>query len=458
VGLTYWFSWFGGGSVPGGYSVLTPLISVLLGSVLLGAVATAAIAPLCWRLAQGSGHPLAATWVATITTGASLWSGRIPFAVGTAVSIGALMAVRDDRRWLAALLTALTVLLSPVSGAFIAIGLTGLALYSRTRRAISLTTIGAAVLSLAVVAVVFGAPGPEGFAASNAALTAGALLMLLAARPPKYLATVIVLSIAACPLIVMVPNGMGSNFQRFVWICLPVAVVATAGVRLLVALIAGGLAVVSGVTGTVDDLQVARSPISSPAYYAPLARELDAIPAMANYRLESVPDGAHTASYALLGHAMLARGYETQADNAFNAVLKSTTDLNAVTFKIWLDNNAVGYVAIGKTAIHPSPEFTLVSKGNLSYLKPVWSGTDWTLYRVDNPTPIVAAPATIIDAEQSRLEISIPTPGSIPIRVRWSRFLAVNPPKGVLGATLANDDAGWTILTAPAAGVYVLHG
>jgi hypothetical protein len=256
----------------------------------------------------------------------------------------------------------------------------------------------------------------------------------------------------------MVPNGMGSNFQRFVWICLPVAVVATSGVRLLVALVAGGLAVISGVAGTVDDLRVARSPLSSTAYYAPLAQELDSIPEMTNYRLEAVPDGAHTASYALLGHAMLARGYETQADNAFNAVLKSTTDLNAVTFKIWLDNNAVGYVAIGKTAILPSPEFTLVSKGNLNYLKSVWSDADWTLYRVDNPTSIVGAPATIVDAEQSRLEVSIPSPGEVPIRVRWSRFLAVTPPKGVLRATLAKDGAGWTILTAPAPGNYVLHG
>ncbi|MDP9093414.1 MAG: hypothetical protein M3N95_10885 [Actinomycetota bacterium] len=458
VGLTYWFSWFAGGSTPGGYSVLTPLISVLLGSVMLGAIATASIAPLCWWLARGSGHPLAATWIATITAGASLWSGRIPFAVGTAVSILALIAVREDRRWLAALLTALTVLLSPVSGAFIAIGLTGVAVYSRPHRTISLTTIAAAVASLVVVAVVFGAPGPEGFTASNAALTAGALVLLLAARPPKYLASVIVLSILACPLIVAVPNGMGSNFQRFVWICLPVAVVATARVRLLAALVAGGLAVISGVTGTVDDLRVARSPLSSPAYYAPLARELDSIPAMTNYRLEAVPDGAHTASYALLGHAMLARGYETQADNAFNAVLMSNADLNAVTFKIWLDNNAVGYVAIGKTAIHPSPEFNLVSKGNLGYLSSVWSDADWTLYRVENPTSIVAAPATIIDAEQSRLEVSVPDPGPIPIRIRWSHFLAVTPPKGVLGATLAKDSAGWTILTVPTAGTYILHG
>src|SRR5258708_31234984 len=43
VGLTYWFSWFGGGSTPGNYSVLIPFVSTLLGAALLGALATAAI-------------------------------------------------------------------------------------------------------------------------------------------------------------------------------------------------------------------------------------------------------------------------------------------------------------------------------------------------------------------------------------------------------------------------------
>ena len=32
VGLTYWFSWFGGGSTPGNYSVVTPYLSAYLGT------------------------------------------------------------------------------------------------------------------------------------------------------------------------------------------------------------------------------------------------------------------------------------------------------------------------------------------------------------------------------------------------------------------------------------------
>jgi hypothetical protein len=458
VGLTYWFSWFGGGSTPGTYSVLTPIVSALLGAAVLGWVATVAITPLCWRLVRGSRCPLAATWIATLTAGLSLWSGRIPFALGTAISIAALIAVRDQRRALAVICTVGAVLASPVSGAFIALGLTGSLLFARSHRAISAITILTAAISLGVVAAVFGTPGPEGISPDQALAMALALGLLLLARPPKYVAVVIVVSLAACPLLLAVPNGLGSNFQRFVWICLPVAVTATTGRRLPAAVIASMLAVGSGALATMHDVAIALAPMSSQAYYAPLAHELDAIAALATYRLEPIPDGTHTSAYALLGHAMLARGYETQTDNTLNKVLMSPATLNAVTFKIWLDNNAVGYLAVPKRSLHPNAEYNLVAAGHLGYLKPTWVGSDWTLYRVTNPTPIVPPWAKILDADQSNMIIDIDRSGTLPIRVRWSKFLTVDGPGETPAPDLDNDGHGWTVLTAPSPGRYVLHG
>jgi hypothetical protein len=458
VGLTYWFSWFGGGTTPGDYSVLTPIVSTLLGAALLGALATVAITPLCWRLVRGSNYPLAATWVATVTAGFNLWSGRIPFAVGTAASVAALIAVRSKRRIFAAMWAVLTVLTSPVSGAFIAVGLVGTLLYSRSLRTVSATTILTACVTLGVVGAVFGTPGPNGFSGGQALVTELALLLLLTSRPPKYLRAVILLSVIACPVLVAIPNGMGTNFERLVWICLPVAVVATAGRRLPLAACASALAVVWGAQITVHDVAVAGAPMSSVSYCAPLAAELDRIPALTTYRLEAVPDGTHTAAYALLNHAMLARGYLTQADNALNAVLWSRANLNALTYRIWLDNNAVGYVAIGKTALIHNPEYDLVSRGRLPYLTQVWSNANWTLYRVASPTPIVGPPASIRDADQSQMTIDVPVAGPLPVRVRWSKFLTADAPGHAPGATVSDDGYGWTILTAPVPGQYVLHG
>ncbi|HET9117472.1 MAG TPA: hypothetical protein VFN75_05230 [Pseudonocardiaceae bacterium] len=458
VGLTYWFSWFGGGSAPGSYSVLAPYLSTLFGAAGLGALATVAITPLCWWLLRGASHPVAATWAATITTGFSLWSGRIPFALGTAVSLAALIAVRSRRPGVAAGWAVLTVLVSPVSGAFLALGLLGTALHSRTHRTISVTTMLTATVSLGAVGLIFGMPGPEGFTALQALLSVVALSLFLLTGPPAYLRTVILISIAICPLLVLIPNGMGSNFQRLIWICLPVAVIATGTRRLLTVLLPTCLAICSGTIGTVQDLGVARDVTSSPAYYAPLARELDTIKDLTNYRLEAVPDGTHAAAFTLLGHAMLARGYETQADNALNAVLMSTKDLNAVTYKIWLNNNAVGYVAIDHAGIYPNPEYNLVAKGHLPYLIPVWTNPDWTLYRVANATPIVAPPARILDADQSHLTIEAPQAATIPVRVRWSRFLTATGPVAAPAAKLTADGQGWTLLTVAEPGRYVLHG
>ena len=457
VGLTYWFAWFGGASTPGSYSVLIPFASALIGAALLGALATAAITPLCWHLARGSRYPLAATWVATATAGLSLWSGRIPFAVGTALSVTVLIAVRDQRRTMAAAGAALTVLASPVCGAFVALGLLGTLVCNRSHRTISALTILTAGTALGVLGVVFGAPGPEGFTITQALAAGLALLLFLAARPANYLQTVTVVSLMACPLLVAIPTGMGSNFLRFVWIWLPVAVVATARQRLPVTALAVALAVLSGALGTAHDVAVARSPMSSVSYYAPLAAELDHLPALTSYRLEAVPDGTHTSAYALLNHAMLARGYLTQTDNALNAVLMSRAKLNAVSYKIWLDNNAVGYVAINNTTLDPSPEYSLVSSGHLPYLTQVWANINWKLYRVANPTPIVGPPARIRDPDQGELTIDVAKPGTLPIRVRWSKYLTADPPTNIK-ATITNDGHGWTTLTAPTPGLYVLHG
>ena len=59
---------------------------------------------------------------------------------------------------------------------------------------------------------------------------------------------------------------------------------------------------------------------------------LDHTPGIDNYRVETVPDGVHVAAYALLGHVQQARGFETQADNAYDSILSSPT-LDATSYR-----------------------------------------------------------------------------------------------------------------------------
>jgi len=255
-------------------------------------------------------------------------------------------------------------------------------------------------------------------------------------------------------VVAAVLNGIGTNFERFTWLCLPVAVIATAQVRAHWAALTAGVALVCSVVGTAHDLYVAAKPMSSETYLRGLIAELDQTPGLTTYRLEVVPDGTHVAAYALLNHAMLARGYETQADNAQDAVLTSS-HLDAAAYRQWLDTNAVGYVAIDHVTLKGGPEDQLVRSGDLPYLRPIWSDAHWLLYKVTAPTPIVAPPARMTDADQAEIVITTPQAGRVPIRVHWSRFLQVDGPAD---ARLSQDPTGWTVLETQTPGRYVISG
>ena len=457
VGLTYWFSWFGGGSTPGNYSVLTPLLSAYVTAEVLCALATVAIPLLCMALFRTSEHRVAATAVAALTASANLWSGRVPFLFGAAVGLGALIAVQRRKTAAAVLLSWLSILASPVTGAFLAIGLAGAYLSYKEYRRISLVTIVAIGAGLAVVGLAFGAPGPEPFSGELKLELVGGLLLLLLARPPVWVRSTIWLSVIATFVLAAFPNGLGSNFSRLVWFCLPVLVVGLSRLRLWVLMLLVMPLLVAGWHGTVVDLNNAGKPIARVAYYQPLAAQLDTITGLKNYRVEVVNHGGHAAYDALLNHALLARGWETQADNALNKAITQST-LDAITYKVWLDNNAVGYVALPAASVNSYSEYDLVALHAPSYLRLVWHTDDWKLYRVVDPTPIVAAPATIRTVSQSQLTVDVPCGCTLNVRVRWSKFLHADDQGARLSAKVLDDGAGWTTVTTPAPGVYVLHG
>jgi hypothetical protein len=471
VGLTYWFSWFSGGSTPGNYSVLTPYLCAALGTELVAALAAVAIVALVGLLVRGTAHPLAAGWVAAVGAGLNLWSGRVPFLLGTAVAVGALIALRHRQRAATVGLTLLSMLASPLCGAFLAIGLSGTFLTARTKqwRPIIAYAVVTAGVALVAVALVFGAPGPEPFAWLVLTEALVGLVLLAFAGAPDHLRTTIWLSLPATLVLWAVPNGVGANFARFVLYCLPVAVVALSSRRIGAVLLLVAPLVGATVATTTNDLRNAARPVSSVSYYQPLVERLDRIPGLRNHRVEVVNHGAHAGYDALLGHAMLARGWETQEDNALNKALLQDS-LDPVTYKLWLDNNAVGYVALPSVSVGGYPEYTLVESGAASYLHLVWRDDDWQLFAVADPTPIVASPASVSALDQKSMTIKVPCACRIAVRVRWSKFLAAAlqqpDPSGpglvdatpAVPAQVADDGTGWTTVTTPRAGTYVLRG
>jgi hypothetical protein len=300
-------------------------------------------------------------------------------------------------------------------------------------------------------------------------LVPAGLLLAIAAGAPDHVRTTAWLSLLATVVLFAVPNGMGANYQRFVWFCLPVLVLALSRWRASLAVLTVLPVLIVGTIPTVKDLRNAEQPVSSVSYYRSLAARLDTIPDLQDYRVEVVNHGAHAGYDALLGHAMLARGWETQEDNALNKALLQDS-LDPVTYKVWLDNNAVGYVALPSVSVGGYPEYTLVESGAASYLHLVWRDDDWQLFAVADPTPIVASPASVSALDQKSMTIKVPCACRIAVRVRWSKFLAAAlqqpDPSGpglvdatpAVPAQVADDGTGWTTVTTPRAGTYVLRG
>ena len=298
------------------------------------------------------------------------------------------------------------------------------------------------------VALYFGSPGPEGYHLLDLSTTLSATVSLFVLRPSRATRLVLATSIVACLAVAAVPNGLGANYERLVWFCLPVGCLITARVRRSVAVLAVTLPLVLGLLVTLRDLHVAAQPMSDASYYDALNRELATVPGLQDHRVEVTPDGTHTAAYALLGHAQLARGYETQSDHALNNVLFGS-DLNAASYRRWLDENAVGYVVHSRLALDNLPEWVLVNRHLPGYLHEVWHDADLTLYSVDKPVPIVPVPGRVVRVTQSRFTFTLPsaTPQQgVVVRLRWSRFLRLTGASD--GARLSPAPGGWlTVVT-----------
>ena len=136
----------------------------------------------------------------------------------------------------------------------------------------------------------------------------------------------------------------------------------------------------------------------------------------------------------------------TSRHRAATAIFYNGT-LNADTYRRWLDDNAISYVAIsqGPYDWSATDEVNLVRRG-LPYLKPVWSDQTWTLYAVTNPRPVIAAPGRVVARDAVSLTVSLPDPGEYVVRLHWSRYLTASN-----GCMRPTED-GWSMswLNTPA--------
>jgi hypothetical protein len=175
------------------------------------------------------------------------------------------------------------------------------------------------------------------------------------------------------------------------------------------------------------DLATIDDPAASPGFFAPLQAELARREPAG--RIEVVP----TVNYWESAHvdaAPLARGWLRQTDLRWNPLFFDGA-LDAESYRRWLADNGVSYVALPGTEVSwvGSREAALIRQG-LPYLTAVWRHDNWTLYEVAGATGIIQGPARLVEASASGLAFEATGAGEILVRVRWSRWLAVAGPGG----------------------------
>ncbi len=432
LGLTLWNNgWYAGHHTPG-YSVLFAPLGGALGVRPTGALAAVAAAGLFAALAHrhwGGDRPhaasLAALWFSAATT-AVLLSGRLTFLLGVAIGVGALLALAHDRRILAAALATVTTLASPVAGLFVALAAVAWGLADRRARGPAGAAIALAALApTALMLLLFPQGGDEPFVASAFwPALAGTLLVaaLLPARERALRSGALLYAVALVAAFA-ISTPLGGNASRLgALVAGPIVLGALAGRRrpLLLAALALPLAYWPLSPAVRDVMRASGDPSIQKRYYAPLLEQLARRPDRGAHRLEIPFTENHWEARHVAPRVALARGWERQLDRRYGALFYDGS-LDAASYRAWLDERAVAYVALPDVPLDDAgrEEGRLVGAG-LPYLDQIWRDEHWRLFAVRRPRPLGA---TLTGGDT--FSVRATRPGEILVRVHHTRWWRV---------------------------------
>jgi hypothetical protein len=490
-GFTLWNNaWYGGHHTPG-YSLLFPPLAATLGLWVTGALSAVAATALFQRLARAHVPPAGAragALLVGLASVADLVIGRLTYALGAAIALGALLALDRRRPALATGLAVATTAASPVAGLFVAMAGVSVALSAvwsgraeaavwrgraeeagedpgqpgkgasrwsaplpggaghgsagqpgASRRSAPLpATHGLALAAGAFVpAVVLALAFPEGgrqpFATVGFVVTLAAALAVLALVPRGWRTLRIAAALYALAVVaaLLVDSPMGANASRVAVTFAP-ALLACAAALLTGrrrALAAAAIVPLAAWTlwGPVREVaKVVDDPSTAAAYSAPL---VDAVQARAQgpVRIEVPFTMAHWVENHVAGELPLARGWVTQIDTRRNALFRDDTPLTVPEYRAWLYDNGVAFVALPDVALDPAgrQEAELIESGAAPYLDEVWRNADWRLYAVEGSPGLASGAATVTALEAQAVTLEARGRGDTLLRVRPSPYWRV---------------------------------
>jgi hypothetical protein len=455
LGLVLWDNgWYGGHHMPG-YSVLFPPLAALLGPRLVGALSAVAAAWLFERLVRGSdGERVAALWfaVGSVTT---LISGRLTFALGVAIALAAVLAAARGRVAWACVLGALATLASPVAGAFVA--LAAAAWWLDRRPAWPIALAACALAPAVALLVAFPEGGSFPFVPSSFWPALAAALAVLVALPRDARLLRIGTGLYALGMIASfaLSTPMGGNVVRLGALLsgpMLTAVLWHRNRRVL-ALLALPLLYWQWVAPIDDWARSAGDPSVHERYYAGLLGFLGTRQG-GPFRVEIPFTDNHWESRWVAPHVPLARGWERQVDRARNAIFYDSRPITPASYRRWLDDNAVRFVALADAPIDYSAarEAQIVRDGQ-PYLRPVWHDAHWRVYEVVGARPLAAGAASAagLGGESVRLQAS--RPGVVDLRVRFTPYWQITTGRGCVSP----GPRDWTRVRVDAPGTVELR-
>ena len=459
-GLTIWNGdWYGGHHTLV-YSVLSPPLAWLLGPRMVLVIAAVVSAALFEELARGhfGGRParVGALWFG-LGTGTLLATSRMPFALGIALGLGALLALQRGHRRIAVGLAVLCPLASPVAGLFLALAGAAYALTERRHLRVGGVLAAAGLVPPILLSVAFpeGGYAPFPFSAYlPVPLFCAACLVVLPREERPLRAGALLYALGATVAVVAdTPVGgtaprLGALFggpllacalwgrlrDRRWWIA---ALGATAALGYW-----QWTSAVHDISKAIDD------PAAEAGYFDPLRGFLAGLEDQR--RIEIPFTSSRWEGAEVAGVTPLARGWLRQLDTRFNPIFYKA-GLNRVTYASWLAENAVRYVALPSAKPDKSSyrERSLIERG-LPYLRLRFRSRHWRVYEVILPAPFVIprgrANLALEDLGSDHVRLRVRRPGEAVVRVRWTPYWLAH-------GGCVEREGQWTKVTASRPGV-----
>lgn len=456
-GFSLWDNSWYGGEWTLDYSVLFAPVAATLGLPALGLLA-AGVSSLCFeRLVTPSFGRAGQVGAVVFALGMVVQTaiGQYPFLAGEAPALACLWAASRSRWPAAWALALLASALSPLAGAFAALGALAWLLAEGRRQGWRPTLDAAGIVAAAaapvlVTAALFPGEGPMPFQGINwlwdVAVAAG--IGMLTPRHHRVLRVGVGLYLVVLAGSFFLQTPVGVNAGRLEdAVALPLAVTLLwPRRRLLLALVAVPLFLSEWQPAFGAMTTVPGEPSAHARFYAPLDAFLERVdPAGRDGRVEVVPGADHGESEWVADVEPLARGWERQTDMADNPLFYRPHALDDATYRAWLADNGVRYVALPAAPL----DFAAVDEGRLldagvPGLRLVWHDADWKVWEVTFGSGLVDGGASVVRLGAADVVLRVPRPEAVTLRVRWNDDWTVTEGR----ACVAEAPGGWTTLRA----------